>query len=139
MLVQSYLFFEGRCEEALEFYKKAIGAEVKMIMRMKESPEPPPPGMCPPGSDDTIMHAEFSVGETLLMASDGRVSGKPSFKGVSLAITTKTEAEANRLFNALGEGGTVEMPMAKTFFSPAFGGVSDRFGVSWMVLADMPA
>lgn len=136
MKVQPYLFFEGRCEEAIEFYRAKLGAEVTMLMRFKESPEPPQPGMCPPGSDDKIMHSSFSIGETVVMASDGRASGQPEFKGVSLSLSAANEAEAKRLFAALGDGGQVQMPMGKTFFSPAFGMVADRFGVSWMVIAE---
>src|SRR5919199_2874959 len=135
MKVQPYLFFEGRCEEAIEFYKKALGAEVLMLMRMKESPEPHPPGMMPPGSENKIMHASLRIGDTEVMASDGMAKGKPEFKGVSLSLSTSSEAEADRLFNALAEGGQVQMPIGKTFFSPRFGMVTDRFGVSWMVIA----
>ncbi len=133
MIVQPYLFFDGRCEEAIEFYKKAVGAEVLMLMRNKESPEPPPPGMLPPGSENKIMHASLRIGETEVMASDGRAMGKPEFRGIFLSLTAANEAEADRLFNALGEGGQVIMPIGKTFFSPRFGMVADRFGVSWMV------
>jgi PhnB protein len=133
MLIQPYLFFEGRAEEAIEFYKRAVGAEVTMLMRNKESPEKPPPGMLPPGSDNKIMHASMKIGETTVMASDGRVSGKPDFKGVSLSLTAKDEAEAERLFKALSDGGKVTLPMAKTFFARRFGMLNDRFGVPWMV------
>jgi len=138
MQVQPYLFFEGRCEEAIEFYRKALGAEVEMMMRMKDSPEPPPPGMVPPGSDNKVMHASFRIGDTTVMASDGKVSGKPSFQGFSLSIDARDEREADRLFNALADGGQVQMPLGKTFFSPRFGMVADRFGVSWMVIVPQP-
>jgi PhnB protein len=134
MQVQPYLFFEGRCEEALAFYGKAIGAKIVDLMRFKESPEPPPPDMCPPGSDDKVMHASFTIGETTVMASDGRASGQPNFQGFALSLLAADEAEAKRLFTAVGEGGQVQMPLGKTFFSPAFGMVTDRFGVLWMVL-----
>jgi PhnB protein len=134
MLVQPYVFFDGRCEEAIEFYKKALGAEVEMLMRIKDSPEPPQPGMVPPGSGDKIMHSCFRIGETRVMASDGRCEGKPSFQGFSLSITVPNEAEADRRFAALADGGQVQMPLTKTFFSPRFGMVADRFGVSWMVI-----
>ncbi|MDB5808565.1 MAG: hypothetical protein JWN94_687 [Betaproteobacteria bacterium] len=134
MLVQSYLFFDGRCEEAIEFYKKTLGAKVDMLMRFKDSPEPPQPGCTAPGSENKIMHACFHVGDTAIMASDGRCEGKPSFQGFSLSLTVDTATEADRLFTALGEGGQVQMPMAKTFFSSRFGMVADRFGVAWMVL-----
>jgi PhnB protein len=135
MQVQSYLFFDGRCEEALEFYKKTLGAQVDMLMRFKDSPEPQPPGMCPPGSENKIMHTSFRIGDTAVMASDGRAQGKPKFEGFALSLTAKDEAEAERLFAALADGGQVQMPLTKTFFSPRFGMVADRFGVGWMVIA----
>jgi PhnB protein len=134
MKVQPYLFFDGRCEEALDFYKRALGAEVLMLMRFKDSPDPPPPGMVPPGSENKIMHASMRIGETEVMASDGGCMGKPAFQGVSLSLAVTSEAEADRVFNALGEGGHVQMPIGKTFFSPRFGMVADRFGVSWMIV-----
>ncbi len=134
MKVQPYLFFDGRCEEAIDFYKRALGAEVLMLMRFNESPDPPPAGMVAPGSENKIMHAAMRIGETEVMASDGRAMGKPEFKGVTLSLSASSEAEADRLFNALAEGGQVQMPIGKTFFSPRFGMVADRFGVSWMVV-----
>jgi PhnB protein len=134
MQVQPYLFFDGRCEEAMEFYRTKLGAQVEMLMRFKDSPEPPQPGMCPPGSENKVMHAAFRIGDTTVMASDGRCTGKPSFQGFSLSLTAPNEAEAERLFAGLGDGGQVQMPLAKTFFSPRFGMVADRFGVSWMVI-----
>lgn len=134
MLVQPYLFFEGRCEEALNFYGNALGAKVEMMMRYKDSPEPPPPGKVPPGSENKVMHASFRIGETQLMASDGLCSGTASFQGFSLSVTAANEAEAEKWFAALGNGGKVRMPLAKTFFSPKFGMVTDRFGVMWMIL-----
>jgi PhnB protein len=134
MQVQPYLFFEGRCEEALDFYKRALGAEVTALMRNNEAPEAPPPGMVAPGSERKIMHASFRVGETTIMASDGRCMGPPTFQGFSLTIEAKDVAEAERLFSALAEGGEVRMPLAKTFFAPRFGMVADRFGVGWMVI-----
>jgi PhnB protein len=136
MQLQSYLFFDGRCEEAIEFYKKAIGAEVEMLMRFKDSPEPPQPGMVPPGSDNKVMHASLRIGDTNVMASDSRCTGQPRFEGFALTLTAANEAEADRLFAALADGGEVRMPLAKTFFSPRFGMVADRFGVSWMVLVE---
>jgi PhnB protein len=128
--IQPYLFFEGRCEEAIAFYRRALGAEVMGLMRFKESPDP---GMITPGTEDKVMHAAFRVGESVVMASDGRCQGAASFQGFSLSLTVPDEAEAERTFNALGDGGQVQMPLTKTFFSPAFGMVADRFGVSWMV------
>ncbi len=133
MHVQPYLFFDDRCEEALAFYKKALGA-VLMLMRFKEAPDPPPPGMLAPGSENKIMHSSFRIGETEVMASDGASRGNPEFKGVTLSIAAQNEAEADTLFNALSDGGRVEMPIGKTFFSPRFGMVVDKFGVSWMVV-----
>jgi PhnB protein len=134
MLVQSYLFFDGRCEEAIEFYKKALGAKVDMLMRYKDSPEPQPPGHSVPG--DKVMHASFHIGDTQVMASDGHNTGKPSFQGFSLSITVPNEAKAKQCFSALAEGGKVQQPLTKTFFSPSFGMLADRFGVGWMVMAE---
>ena len=134
MQIQPYLFFDGRCEEAIEFYKRVLGAEVLMLMRFDETPEPPPPGMVPPGSENKVMHARMRIGETEIMASDGRSMGNPVFQGMSLSLSVTSEAEADRLFSALGEGGQVQMPIGKTFFSPRFGMVADRFGVSWMIV-----
>ena len=136
MLVQPYLSFDGRCEEAIEFYRKALGAEAIMVMRYKESPEPPPPGMVPPGSENKIMHASLRIGDTTVMASDGACRGQTGFQGFSLALTVPSEAEADRVFATLGEGGQVQMPLTKTFFSPRFGMLADRFGVSWMILVE---
>jgi len=134
MELQPYLFFDGRCEEALNFYQRALGAEVEMMMRIKDSPEPPQPGVHPPGSENKILHASFRVGDTVLMASDGRCEGKPVFKGFSLSLQVPTETEASRLFKALADGGQVQMPLTRTFFSPGFGMVADRFGVTWMLM-----
>lgn len=134
MLVQTYLNFDGRCEEAIDFYKKALGAEVSMLMRMKDSPEPPRPEMVAPGSAEKVLHACFRIGETSIMASDCHCGGKAAFQGFSLSIMARDEAQADRLFAALSDGGQVQAPLTKTFFSPRFGVVSDRFGVSWMVV-----
>ncbi len=133
MHVQSYLFFGGRTEEAIEFYKKAVGATVTMLMRYSDSPEP---AMAPPGSEKKIMHSAFKIGDTEIMASDGDCSGKPDFIGVSLALTAKDIPEAERVFKALSEGGQVRQPMIETFFSPRFGMVADKFGVGWMVVVE---
>ncbi len=137
MQVQPYLFFDGRCEEALAFYRAVLGAEVTTLMRFKDSPEPMTPGMCPPGSEDKVMHANFRIGETTLMASDGRAMGKPVFQGFSLSISPPTDAEAERLFKALGEGVEGQMPLTRTFFASSFGMVADRFGVSWMIIVPL--
>jgi PhnB protein len=134
MQVQPYLFFDGRCEEAIEFYRRALRAEVTMLMRFKDSPEPHPPGMIPPGAENKVMHASLRIGDATVMASDGQCQGKPSFQGFSLSLDAANEAEADKLFAALSEGGQVQMPLGKTFFSPRFGMVADRFGVSWMVV-----
>ena len=133
MQVQPYLFFEGRCDEAVEFYRKALGAEVTFLMRYKDSPDPPPPGCIPPGSENKVMHASMQIGDTTVMASDGQCSGKSSFQGFSLSLVMPNEAEAKRRFDALADGGQVQMPLGKTFWSPCFGMVADRFGVGWMV------
>jgi len=133
MPIEPYLFFNGCCEEAVEFYKKALGAEVLMMMRVKDSPEPHPPGMLPPGSENKIMHVSLRVGDATVMASDGRCTGQTNFQGFSLSLTAADEADAKRKFAALAEGGQVHMPLGKTFWSPCFGMVADRFGVGWMV------
>ncbi len=130
-LVQPYLFFGGQCEEALEFYRKALHAEVQMLMRYKESPDPNP--AMPSCFDDKVMHASVRIGATTLMASDGMCNGKPTFEGFSLSIVVADEAEADRVFAALAEGGLVTMPLEKTFWAEKFGMLQDRFGVGWMV------
>jgi PhnB protein len=133
MLVQPYLFFDGRCEEAVEFYRRALGAEVEMMMRFSDSPEPAQPGMVPPGSENKVMHAALRIGDTMVLGSDGRCLGQPDFRGFALSLTAANDAEADRLFAALADGGQVQMALSKTFFSSRFGMVADRFGVSWMV------
>ncbi len=133
-VTEPYLFFNGRCEEAIEFYRKALGAEVEMLMRFKDNPEPPQPGTAPPGVENKVMHASLRIGENSVMASDGRCTGKLNFDGFALSLRVKSEAEADRLFAALADGGKAQMPLAKTFFSPRFGMVTDRFGVLWMIL-----
>jgi PhnB protein len=132
--VQPYLFFDGRCEEALNFYSSALGAKVDMLTRFKDCPEPANPVASQPAMLDKIMHASFHVGESALMASDGRCLGKPAFQGFSLSLAMPTELDAQRVFQLLGEGGQVQMPLSKTFFSSSFGMVADKFGVSWMVM-----
>ena len=131
--LDAYLFFNGRAEEAIEFYKSALGAEVEMLMRVKESPDPPPPGMYPPNSGDKVMHASLRLNGKVLMISDGVPDGRTAFKGFSLSLSVPDGKEADRLFNALSPGGSVQMPLGKTFFSPRFGMVTDRFGVQWML------
>lgn len=133
MQVQPYLVFEGRCEEALEFYKQAVGAKVEMMMRNKESPDQPPPEQRKPGQENKILHSSVRVGETEFFATDGHNSGEAKFQGFMLSLTVATPADAERYFQALVDGGQVLLPITKTFFSPSFGMLTDRFGVSWMV------
>jgi PhnB protein len=133
MQVQAYLFFEGQCEEALDFYRSALGAEVSMIMRFRENPDDPEQTMFPPGAEDKIMHAAMRIGDTTVLLSDGRCSGSPAFGGIMLTLTVPTEAEAERLYQALCTGGQVRMPLRRTFFSPAFGMLADPFGVGWSI------
>jgi PhnB protein len=133
MQVQPYLFFDGRCEEAIEFYRNTLGAEVTMLVRFKDSPEPHQPGAIPPGAENKIMHASLRIGDTTILASDGRCMGQTNFQGFALSLTPSDEAEAERLFARVGEGGKVQMPLAKTFYSPRFGMVTDRFGLLWMI------
>ena len=132
MQVQPYLFFDGRCEEAIEFYRKALDAKVDMLMRYKEAP-PAPGAPMPPG--DKVMHAALHIGDTQVLASDGHCSGKPNFQGFSLTVSARDDADAKRLFGALAEGGKVTQPMAKTFFASSFGMLTDKFGLGWMVIA----
>lgn len=127
-----YLFFAGRCQEALEFYRSAIGARIEMMIKYSESPEPAPPGMLPPGYENKIMHSSFKVGDNTLMGSDG-CGEKPGFKGFKLSLSYSTQEEAERVFAALSEGGAIDMPLAKTFWSPMFGMLRDRFGLPWMI------
>jgi PhnB protein len=134
MTIQPYLFLDGRCEEAIEFYRRALGAEVQMLMRFKECPEPMPNAT--PGTADKVMHASLQIAGSTVLMSDGRCMGQPSFQGFALSLTVKDEAQAERLFGALGDGGQVQMPLAKTFFSPRFGMVADRFGMSWMIYVE---
>src|SRR5262245_53521342 len=133
--IEPYLFFDGRCEEALQFYQKALGAEVSMLMRYKESPDP---AHVPPWNGEKVMHANLRIGETSVMASDGECKGKPSFQGFALSLALDSETEADKRFNALAEGGQVQMPLGKTFFATRFGMVTDRFGVMWMVIVPSP-
>jgi PhnB protein len=130
--VQPYLSFGGRCEEALAFYRKALGAEIELLLYFKDSPDPVPAGMLAPGFEKKVMHASFRIGDSRLMASDGCGPGD-SFNGFSLSLTLPSEAEVDRAFAALADGGKVGMPLGKTFWSARFGMVTDRFGVGWMV------
>lgn len=135
MQVMPYLFFDGRCEEAVQFYQAALGAQVEMLMRNRDNPEPPPPGMLPPGSEDKVLSCSLRIGDTLLMASDGRCEGGTPFQGFALLIAPANPAAAEGVFTALADGGQVQMPLGKTFWSSCFGMVTDRFGVLWMVNA----
>lgn len=132
MQVQAYLFFEGRCDQAIDYYRRALGAEVGMLSRFKDSPEPLDPAKQPPGWENKVMYAELRVGDSTLLLSDG-CNGEIDFRGFSLSLTVNTAAEAEKVFAALSDGGEVKMPLGKTFFSPCFGMAKDRFGLSWMV------
>jgi len=132
MYIQPYLFFDGRCQEALDFYVSALGAKVEMSMKFKDSPEPP---QMPGVSGDNIMHSSFRIGDSVVMASDGFGKGKPVFQGISLSLAVKSVAEADRYFSALAKGGTIQQPLEQTFFASSFGMVTDKFGVPWMVIA----
>jgi PhnB protein len=136
MTVTPYLFFDGHCEEALDFYKKTLGAEVGMLMRVKDSPQPLPAGTYPPGSENKIMHSSFRINGTTVMASDGCAQGKPKFEGFALSVDAKDETIADRMFAALADGGKVQMPLGETFFARRFGMVADRFGVGWMIIVE---
>jgi PhnB protein len=136
MEIQPYLFFDGRCEEAIEFYRKTLGAETVMLLRWKDCPEPAQPGMIPPGSENKIMHGRLKISGSTVLVSDGECRGQASFQGFSLSVTVANNTEAERVFAALGDGGQVQMPLGKTFFSPAFGMLADKFGVSWMVYVE---
>lgn len=133
MQVHAYLYFDGRCEEAIEFYRRALNAEVKQLMRFKDNPDPAD-GMVPPGSEEKVMHCALRIGDTEVFVSDGLCMGQPSFQGMALALRLPDTDQAQRTFAALADGGQVRMPLAKTFFSPSFGMVADRFGVSWIVV-----
>jgi PhnB protein len=132
MNVQPYLFFDGRCQEAIDFYRKAVGAEVETVMHWKDAPDA---AMANAANKDKVMHASFRIGDAHILASDGDGTGKPKFEGFSLTLTAADDAEAERLFESLGKGGKVTMPMSKTFFASRFGMLTDKFGVGWMVMA----
>jgi len=134
MKVEPYLFFDGRCDEAIEFYKTAIGAKVDALIRYKDSPDLNK-AMIPPGGENKVMHANLGIGDTQVMVSDGDCSGQAKFDGFSLTAETANDAEAKKVFDALGAGGQVIMPLTKTFFSSSFGMLKDKFGVQWMVMA----
>src|SRR5512147_984957 len=135
MQVQPYLFFDGKCDEALEFYKRVLGAKVQMLMRFSEAPDQ---SMVTPESKNKVMHSTVQIGDTTIMASDGHCHGKPAFEGFSLSIDAASDTEAKRIFTALAEGGQIRMPMDKTFFASSFGMCADKFGVGWMVIKPLP-
>ncbi len=134
MTIQPYLYFEGRAEEAAGFYQKVFGAELQMLMRYKDSPDPFPEGMIPPGAENKIMHMSMKIGDSIVLGSDGHCSGALAFQGFSLTYLAKDVGDADRAFEALSDGGAVRMPLSKTFFAPRFGMVADRFGVLWNVI-----
>jgi len=134
MHIQAYLKFNGRCDEAIAFYQKALGAQVQMLMRFSESPAPMPPGSLPPGSENKVMHSSLRIGDSVVMATDGDCTGRTAFDGISLTLNVADAAEAERVFAALSDGGQVRMPLAKTFFSSSFGMLADRFGVGWLII-----
>jgi PhnB protein len=138
MTIQPYLNFDGRCDEAIDFYRKALGAEVEILLRFKDCPEPPSAdeGCTLPDDPEKVMHTCLRIGDAAIMASDCNGTGRPEFKGISLSLTAADEAEADRYFDALATGGQVHMPMGRTFFSPRFGVVADKFGVSWMICVE---
>lgn len=135
MQVQPYLFFDGRCEEAIEFYREKLGADITMFVRFRDVPDEQA-DMIPAGAENKVMHARFRIGDTAVMASDGLCQGHPNFEGFCLSVTASSAADAEFMFAALSDGGSVQMPLAKTFFSPRYGMVSDRFGVSWMIYVE---
>lgn len=134
MIIHPYLFFDGRCEEAIEFYRRTLGAEIDMVMRYRDSPELPSPGMAPTGMEDKVMHTSFRIGDSIIMASDDCTGTQTTFQGIQLSLTVADSIEAERRFAALTDGGEVKMPLTKTFYSPSFGMVTDRFGVAWMII-----
>lgn len=138
MIVLPYLDFSGRAEEAAEFYQKAVGAKVNVKMRVSDSPDPMPPGMMPPGSEQKILHMELQIGASKVMATDGMCTGKTNFAGVSLTAIVDSPEEAGKVFASLTDGGNVQMPLGPTFFAHSFGTLSDKFGVTWMVIAPLP-
>ena len=138
MQVQPYLFFNGNCEEAIAFYTTAIGAQLENKIRFSESPDPAPPGMIPPGFENKIMHAAVRIGDSVVLASDGCEKDAPAFQGFSLTLSVTEEADADRAFNALADGGKITMPLTKTFWSPRFGMLTDKYGINWMINCDQP-
>jgi PhnB protein len=136
MLLQPYLFFDGCAEKAVLFYRDALGAELEMLMRFKDSPEPLPPDCAPDTWGDKVMHASLKIGELRLMISDG-MGEAIKHGGYSLSLSVPTAADVDHVIAALAaDGGEITMPADTTFWSPRFGMLRDRFGVSWMVGID---
>lgn len=137
--VNAYLTFNGNCEEAFLFYKSVFGGEFPYIGKYKDMPQTEV-GHCPPEDGEKIMHVSLPISkETTLMGSDSSESfGQATVMGnnISLSINTDSEEEATRLFNALSAGGTVKMPLDKTFWGAFFGMFTDKFGIHWMVNYD---
>jgi PhnB protein len=137
MFVQPYVFFDGRCEEALDFYKKALGAEVTALLRYKESPDLQATAMMPPGAQNKVMHCNVRIRDTQIMASDGQnITGQPKFEGFALTLNARDVEDVNMLFTALSDGGQVQLPPTETFFAESFSMLTDKFGVAWMILAE---
>ena len=133
-----YLFYSGRCDEAIAFYERELGAKLEIRMTFNESPVPLPPGMLQEGFESKVMHATLKIGSMTVYMADG-CDDKPKFDGFNLAIQVETEEEAHRYFNALAKGGSIRMPLCATFWSPCYGMVSDQFNVGWMVMIPGPA
>jgi PhnB protein len=136
MQIEPYLNFDGRCDEAIEFYKLALGAQVEMLMRFKQSPEPHGHG---PEVGEKVMHSSLKIGQSRMMVSDGYCKGGPKFQGIAMSLTVASPEEAAKVFGALSIGGKINMPLTKTFFSPSFGMLDDKFGVGWMIMAASPS
>lgn len=132
-ITKPYLYLSGQCDEALAFYQQHLGATISMLIRFNESPKPLPTDL-PDGYEDKVMHCEFSVGDMSIMASDGCKESTGEFRGFSLTLTIADEAYARQAFQALSEGGEVNMPLSETFWSPLYGQVTDKFGISWMIM-----
>lgn len=139
MHVHPYLFLNGNCEEAAAFYARAVGAEILFMARFSEGPEPVDPAMVPGGDMNKVMHMTLKIGDTMVMASDGGCGAPATFEGFALSLNLTETGEADRAFAALGEGGKIDMPLEKTFFSLKFGMLTDRFGVHWMIHVEDPA
>lgn len=139
MKVATYLNFPGNCEQALSFYEQHLGAKVLMKSRFADmsatgAPQHLPPGLKPEG----ILHARFTLGDTVVMASDGPPDQCQPMRSAYLSLNRDSNEEAERIYKALTEGGEVFIPMAETFFAHRFGQFRDRFGINWMVIHEKP-